>query len=70
MINLFLKLRFRLFKKFCKKVDFSNRELVFEDNCKSLDNFEVKDLVCYNDNPIWLSKDAVTIVPEGISIKC
>jgi len=70
MKNLLLKWRFLFFKSFCKKVDFSNRELVLEENFKSLDNFVIKDQDFYNDNPIWLSKDALSLTEEGLKITC
>ena len=52
MNNLLLKIKFNLLKSFCKKLDLSNRILLFEDNFKNLDNFNVKDKEFYNDNSV------------------
>jgi len=68
--NIYLKLRFMLFKKWLKKKSFSDRKLVFSDNFANLDNFTVKHNEFYNDNDVWFSKDAVSLVPDGVSIKC
>lgn len=68
--NVYLKLRFTLFKKYLKKIDFTKRNLVFSDDFKSLDNFTIKDNEFYNDNDVWFSKDAVKLTPEGVSISC
>lgn len=61
---------FLYFKQFATKLNLENRQLIFEDNFENLDNFVVKDQGFYNDNPIWLSKDALTITPEGLKITC
>lgn len=68
--NLFYSVRFWLFKKYCKRVDFSKNKLVFSDDFKTLDNFNVKDGEFYNDNDVYFSKDAITLIPEGVNIVC
>ena len=50
--NLILKIKFNLFKKYCKKLNLSNRKLIFEDNFENLDNFNIKDKEFYNDNSV------------------
>ena len=68
--NIYLKVRYNLFKKWLKKKDFSDRKLLFSDDFKNLDNFEIKDNEFYNDHLIWFSKDAVKLTDEGVSIVC
>jgi len=70
LLNIFYKVRFRYFKEYCKKITFTNRNLVFSDNFKNLDNFFVVDDSFYNDNPVYLSKDTVNITEEGLNIAC
>lgn len=69
-LNFLLKLRYRLFRKWCRKVDFSSRPLVFSDDFKTLDNFNVKDKEFYNDNDVWFSKDTVQLIDGGVRIVC
>jgi hypothetical protein len=70
MENLYLKLRYNLFKKSIKKKDFSTKKLVFSDDFKNLDNFNIKDNEFYNDNDVWFSKDMVNITENGLEISC
>ena len=70
ILNLLLHVRFNIFKKYCKRIDFSNHTLVFSDDFKSLDNFNIKDGEFYNDNDVWFSKDTVTLTNEGVNISC
>jgi beta-glucanase (GH16 family) len=69
-INFILPWRYRLFRKWCKPVDFSNGKLVFSDDFRNLDNFNVKDNEFYNDNDVWFSKEAVIPTDEGLKIVC
>lgn len=68
--NFYLRLRFNYFKSIASKKSFTDRKLVFSDDFKNLDNFVVKHNEFYNDNDVWFSRDAVSLVPEGVSIKC
>lgn len=70
VLNALLRARYNLFGSTIKRKDFSDRKLVFSDDFRDLNNFQVKDEVAYNENPIWLSKNAVQLVPDGVSIKC
>lgn len=68
--NFYLKLRFRYFRKFAIKKSFIDRKLLFYDDFKTLDNFNVRDNEFYNENDVWFSKDAVKLVQDGVSIVC
>ena len=68
--NLYLKVRFMLFRKYVKKTDFSNRKLVFSDDFKTLDNFEIENADFYNDNSVWFEKESIKLTNEGVSIVC
>lgn len=70
MMNLFLRLRYLLLKKYIKKVTFDDRRLIFSDDFRTLTNFRVKDKEFYNENDTWFSKQMVRIVPEGVELLC
>lgn len=71
LVNFFLKYRYLLFRRWLKKtVDYSGKTLVFSDNFKTLDNWNVKDGEFYNDNDVWFSKEALQITNEGLLITC
>lgn len=68
--NVYLKIRFMYFKKYIKQKNFSDKKVVFESDFSSLDQFHIKNNEFYNNNDCWFSKDAVSLVPDGVSIKC
>jgi hypothetical protein len=70
LVNLYLRLRYKLFKKFLKKKTWTDRKLLFDEKFQSLNNFEISDNEFYNDNPVWFSKDAVSLENDGVHIKC
>lgn len=55
----------------CKiyKLDLTKRDLLFEDNLETLNNFNIKDGEFYNQNDVWFSKDQVKIIDEGLEIR-
>lgn len=69
MINLLLKIRYILFKRFCKKVNFSKRKLVFSDDFKTLDNFTIREGF-YNQNSVWFQKECISLSNDGLVIQC
>ena len=68
--NVYLKFRFIFFRKYITKKSFTDRKLVFSDDFKTLDNLKITDNEFYNDNDVYFSKDAVTLVSEGVNIAC
>ena len=68
--NFYLKIRYILFKNCLKKVDFSDRNRLFYEDFKTLDNWHITDNEFYNDNPVWFSKDAIHLTDEGVQIDC
>jgi len=70
IINYYLKIRFILFKRWIKKIDFTTRHRIFYDNFATLNNWTITDGEFYNDNPVWFSKDTIHATNEGLQIDC
>lgn len=70
LYNLYLKIRYSYFRKFCKKTNFSDRKLLFEDRFKNLNNFNIKENEFYNDNSVWFCRENVNITNDGLVISC
>ena len=59
-----------LFRKWFKKPYSPTGKLIFSENFKTLDNFNVTDGEFYGDNDVWFSKEAVQITDSGVRIAC
>ncbi len=70
MKNLFIILFFILSSCTVYRLDTSNKQLVFEDNLNTLQNFNIKDGEFYNDNDVWFSKNSISISDSGVVITC
>jgi len=68
--NEVLKCKFNCIPDLCRKEYFNNRKLIFEDYFNDLNNWNVADGVPYSNTEVWLIKEALHLIDDGLMITC
>jgi hypothetical protein len=70
IVNIYLKVRYMIFRKYVKRKEFNQNMLILHDKFENLDNWNVVDNEFYNHFDVFFSKETVSLTPDGVEISC